>query len=100
MEDQEVTEESLGLMERLSTWLSETPTRWQTMWDANELTVQLFFLVNLAIALYMMSKPFLSGGKDITAVNRTIMICFGMGYALLVVIAYLQLVPTFSPYDL
>ena len=68
------------------------------MWDAKEYTIQLFFLFNLCAALYIASLPLRSSGKDITAVNRTIMIAFGIGYAILVVFAYFQLVPTFSPY--
>ena len=68
------------------------------MWDAKEYTIQLFFLFNLLAALYIASLPLRSSGKDITSVNRTIMIVFGIGYAILVVFAYLQLVPTFSPY--
>lgn len=68
------------------------------MWDAKEYTIQLFFLFNLCAALYIASLPLRSSGKDITSLNRTIMIVFGLGYALLVVFAYLQLVPTFSPY--
>ncbi len=72
--------------------------KWRTMWDAKEYTIQLFFLFNLCAALYIASLPLRSSGKDITAVNRTIMIAFGIGYAILVVFAYFQLVPTFSPY--
>lgn len=72
--------------------------KWRTMWDAKEYTIQLFFLFNLCAALYIASLPLRSSGKDITSLNRTIMIVFGLGYALLVVFAYLQLVPTFSPY--
>lgn len=73
--------------------------KWRTMWDAKEYTTQLFFLANLIIALYVLWQPFSASGKDITAVNRGIMIVFGIGYAILVVIAYFQLVPTFSPYE-
>ena len=72
--------------------------KWRTMWDAKEYTIQLFFLFNLAAALYIASLPLRSGGKEITAVNRTIMIVFGIAYAILVVFGYFQLVPTFSPY--
>ncbi|MGH1536547.1 MAG: hypothetical protein ACRBDX_00615 [Gammaproteobacteria bacterium] len=72
--------------------------KWRTMWDAKEYTIQLFMLFNFLAALYIASKPLRSSGKDITAVNRTIMIVFGIGYAILVLFAYFQLVPTFSPY--
>ncbi|QMU61863.1 MAG: hypothetical protein GKR92_09215 [Gammaproteobacteria bacterium] len=73
--------------------------KWRTMWDAKEYTIQLFFLFNFLTALYVASLPLRSGGKDITAMNRSIMIGFGVGYAVLVVFAYFQLIPTFSPYS-
>ena len=82
----------------LGQWISDTPVRWQTMWDAKEYTTQAFFLVNLLIALYVTSIPIRSAGKDITATNRAIMFVFGIGYIILTIVAYLQLVPTFSPY--
>jgi hypothetical protein len=72
--------------------------KWRTMWDAKEFTIQLFFLFNFLAALYVASLPLRSSGKDITMANRVIMIGFGIGYAILVVFAYFQLVPTFSPY--
>ena len=72
--------------------------KWRTMWDAKEYTTQLFFLMNFLIALYIASLPLRSSGKDINTLNRTIMIVLGLGYAILTVFAYLQLVPTFSPY--
>ncbi len=72
--------------------------KWRTMWDAKEYTVQAFFMINFLIALYVASLPLRSTGKDITAVNRGIMLAFGIGYAILIIFAYLQLVPTFSPY--
>ena len=74
--------------------------KWRTMWDAKELTVQLFFLANLIIAFYVATLPLRSSGKEITAANKMIMLGFGIGYAILVIVAYFQLVPTFSPYDL
>ena len=79
--------------------MEELMTKWQTMWDAKEYTTQLFFLFNLIFALYIAWQPFRASGKDITAVNRGIMIVFGISYAVLTVIAYFQLVPTFSPYE-
>ncbi len=72
--------------------------KWRTMWDAKEYTIQLFFLANLLTALYIASLPMRTGGKEITATNRAIMVVFGISYAILVVFAYFQLVPTFSPY--
>jgi hypothetical protein len=72
--------------------------KWRTMWDAKEYTIQLFFMANFLIALYIASLPLRSTGKDITGANRGIMIAFGVGYAILIIFAYLQLVPTFSPY--
>jgi hypothetical protein len=72
--------------------------KWRTMWDAKEYTIQLFFMANFLIALYVASLPLRSTGKDITSVNRGIMLTFGIGYAILIIFAYLQLVPTFSPY--
>lgn len=79
--------------------MEELFVKWRTMWDAKEYTTQLFFLINLLIALYVAWQPFRASGKDITAMNRGIMIVFGISYAILVVFAYLQLVPTFSPYE-
>jgi len=73
-------------------------TKWQTMWDAKEYTTQAFFLVNLLIAMYIASIPMRSTGKDVTTANRAIMFVFGIGYAILIIVAYFQLVPTFSPY--
>lgn len=78
--------------------MDDLMTKWQTMWDAKEYTIQLFFLANFLIALYIAALPLRSTGKDITAVNRAIMIVFGIGYAILILFAYFQLVPTFSPY--
>ena len=72
--------------------------KWRTMWDAKEYTTQFFFLANLLVAFYIVSIPMRSSGKDITVLNRTIMIAFGIGYAILVITAYFELVPTFSPY--
>lgn len=72
--------------------------KWRTMWDAKEYTTQAFFVVNFLIALYIASIPLRSSSRDVTTLNRTIMIGFGLGYALLVLVAYFQLVPTYSPY--
>lgn len=72
--------------------------KWRTMWDAKEYTIQLFFLANFLVALYIAYLPLRSNGREITVLNRTIMIGFGLGYAALVLYAYFSLVPTFSPY--
>lgn len=79
--------------------MEELFIKWRTMWDAREFTTQLFFLFNLVFALYIASIPLRSSTREITAINRGIMITFGIGYAILTIIAYLQLVPTFSPYE-
>ena len=73
--------------------------KWRTMWDAKEYTTQFFFLANLLVALYIASIPMRSTGRYVTALNRTIMVVFGIGYAILVIFAYFELVPTFSPYN-
>lgn len=73
--------------------------KWRTMWDAKEYTTQLFFLANLIIAGYMVWSPLRGSGSEITALNRGIIVSFGIGYAVLVLIAYFSLVPTFSPYE-
>ena len=79
--------------------MDELFVKWRTMWDAKELTTQLFFLFNFIAALYIASIPFRASGSEITAANRGIMIVFGIGYAILVLVGYFQLVPTFSPYQ-
>lgn len=79
--------------------MEELFIRWRTMWDAQEHTTQLFFLANLIIAGYITWSPFRAGGGDITALNRGITVAFGIFYAILTIFAYLQLVPTFSPYE-
>ena len=73
--------------------------KWRTMWDAKEYTTQLFFLFNLMFAIYVGILPFRATGKDITAMNRGLMVVFGVGYALLTLYAYFSLIPTFSPYE-
>ena len=86
-------------MEFINAWIEGLPVRWQTMWDAKEFTTQIFFWANAAIALYITAQPFMASGKDITAMNRTIIIVFGISYLLLTLFAYFSLVPTFSPYE-
>lgn len=73
--------------------------KWRTMWDAREFTTQLFFLFNLVFAFYVTSIPLRSSAREITAINRGMMLTFGIGYAILTIIAYFQLVPTYSPYE-
>jgi hypothetical protein len=72
--------------------------KWKTMWDAQELTTQLFFLANVIIGLVIAMQPF-RGGKGGSAVKRGMVFALGTGYVVLVLIAYFQLVPTFSPYQ-
>lgn len=72
--------------------------KWKTMWDAQELTTQLFFLANVIIGLVIAMQPF-RGGKDGSAAKRGMVFVLGAGYIVLVLIAYFQLVPTFSPYQ-
>lgn len=79
--------------------MEELFIKWRTMWDAKEYTTQLFFLFNLIFAVYVAWIPFRTSAKDITTLNRGIMIGFGIGYALLTIYAYLALVPTYSPYE-
>ncbi len=79
--------------------MEELFIKWRTMWDAREYTTQLFFLANLVVALYIAWVSYRTSGQDITALNRGILITFGIGYAMLTVFAYFQLVPTFSPYE-
>ena len=72
--------------------------KWKTMWDAKEYTTQLFFLANVVIALIIAAKPFQAGNEG-TAVKRFMTFGLGIGYLVLVVVAYFQLVPTVSPYQ-
>ena len=79
--------------------MEELFVQWRTMWDAKEYTTQLFFLFNLVFAVYVAWLPFRAVSKDTTTLNRGIMLGFGIGYALLIIYAYIALVPTFSPYE-
>lgn len=79
--------------------MEELFVKWRTMWDAKEYTTQLFFLFNIVFAIYIAALPFRESGKEITALNRGIMIVFGIVYAILTIYAYFSLVPTFSPYE-
>ena len=73
--------------------------KWKTMWDAKEYTTQLFFLANIIIALIIMAKPFTGDNESTTIAKRGIMFGLGIGYLILVLVAYFQLVPTVSPYQ-
>ncbi len=73
--------------------------RWRTMWDAKEYTTQLFFLANVIIALVIASKPFRMSEEGTTIAKRGVTFALGIGYLVLVLVAYFQLVPTFSPYQ-
>ena len=79
--------------------MEEFFVQWRTMWDAKEYTTQLFFLFNLGFAVYVVWHPFRASSKDISTLNRGIMVGFGIIYALLILYAYFALVPTFSPYE-
>lgn len=72
--------------------------KWKTMWDAQEMTTQLFFLVNVIIGIVIAAQPF-RGGKNGSGAKRAIVFGIGAAYLVIVVVAYLQLVPTFSPYE-
>lgn len=73
--------------------------KWKTMWDAQEHTTQLFFLANVIIALVIAAKPFRGDQEGATIAKRGITFAFGIGYLILVLVAYFQLIPTFSPYQ-
>jgi len=72
--------------------------KWKTMWDAQEHTTQLFFLANAFIGIYIASRPLRANAEGSIA-KRGITCAFGIGYLILVIIAYFQLVPTYSPYE-
>ena len=72
--------------------------KWKTMWDAKEYTTQAFFFANAVVALIIMSGP-LRANNEGTAVRKGITFAIGIGYLVLVVVGYLQLVPTVSPYQ-
>ena len=72
--------------------------KWKTMWDAKEYTTQLFFLANVIIALIIAYKPFQANAEG-TMVKKGITFALGIGYLVLTLVAYFQLVPTVSPYQ-
>ena len=73
--------------------------KWKTMWDAKEYTTQLFFLANVIIALIIAAKPFSADAAGTTIAKRGMTFVLGIGYLILVLVAYFQLVPTVSPYQ-
>ena len=68
------------------------------MWDAKEYTTQAFFFASAVIALIIMSGP-LRANNEGTATRKGITFAIGLGYLILVIVGYLQLVPTVSPYQ-
>lgn len=72
--------------------------KWKTMWDAKEYTTQLFFLANIIIALIIAYRPFRASAEG-TIAKKGITAALGVGYLILVLVAYFQLVPTVSPYQ-
>lgn len=77
--------------------MEELYTKWKIMWDAKEYTTQAFFFANVVVALMIMSIP-LRAGNEGTLVKRSLIFSLGLGYLILVIIGYLQLVPTVSHY--
>lgn len=72
-------------------------TKWKAMWDAKEYTTQGFFFVSAVIALIIMSGP-LRANNEATMAKRGLMFAIGLGYLILVIVGYLQLVPKVSSY--
>ena len=57
-------------------------------------------IFSLIFAIYVVYHPFRASSKDtITAVNRWVMIIFGVCYAILIIYGYFSLIPTYSPYE-
>ena len=72
--------------------------KWKMMWDAKEWSTQGFFLVNAFVALVIMSQA-VKNNDGSTSMKRGITFGIGAVYLILVVVGYLQLVPTVSPYQ-
>lgn len=72
--------------------------KWKMMWDAKEWSTQGFFLVNAFVALVIMSQA-VKNNDGSTSTKRGITFGIGAVYLILVVVGYLQLVPTVSPYQ-
>ena len=73
--------------------------KWKMMWDAKEWSTQGFFLVNAFVALVIMSQAVRGGADGSTNTKRGVTFGIGAVYFVVVVIGYLQLVPTVSPYQ-
>ena len=72
--------------------------KWKMMWDAKEWSTQGFFLVNAFVALVIISQA-VKNNDGSTGTKRGITFGIGAIYLILVVVGYLQLVPTVSPYQ-
>jgi uncharacterized membrane protein SirB2 len=72
--------------------------KWKMMWDAKEWSTQGFFLVNAFVALVIISQA-VKNNDGSTSTKRGITFVIGAVYLILVVVGYLQLVPTVSPYQ-
>ena len=79
--------------------MDELYTKWKTMWDAKEYTTQAFFFANVVVALIIMSSPLRGANNEGTFAKRSLTFGLGLGYLILVIVGYLQLVPTVSPYQ-
>ena len=72
--------------------------KWKMMWDAKEWSTQGFFLANAFVALVIISQA-IRNNDGSTATKRVITFGIGAIYLIVVVVGYLQLVPTVSPYQ-
>jgi len=72
--------------------------KWKMMWDAKEWSTQGFFLANAFVALVIMSQA-IRNNDGSTATKRGITFGIGAIYLVVVVVGYLQMVPTVSPYQ-
>ena len=72
--------------------------KWKMMWDAKEWSTQGFFLVNAFVALVIISQA-VKNNDGSTVTKRGITFGIGAVYLIVVVVGYLQLVPTVSPYQ-
>ncbi len=72
--------------------------KWKMMWDAKEWSTQGFFLANAFVALVIMSQA-IRNNDGSTVTKRGITFGIGAIYLVVVVVGYLQLVPTVSPYQ-
>ena len=72
-------------------------TKWKAMWDAKEWGTQGFFFAMAIVGLVIMANP-LRANAEGTAVKKGITFAIGLGYLILVIVGYLQLVPKISSY--